>query len=119
MKTAVCYLILLLAYSCASEIRKPAPPKDLISQEKMVEITKELVLIEGHVDLSYKIITKYHKIVKASTDAVFNKYGVSRARYGRSFDYYAADQEKLTEIYAAVLDELTLMKGEQNTLVNK
>ncbi len=116
MKRILIFIFILFLSSCVSEIRKPSPPKDLIPERKMIEITKDLVLIEGHVDVTYKMINKYHKIVDASTDAMFKKHHVTKERYTRSFDFYAADQGKLKAIYSAVLDELTLEKGELNSL---
>jgi Domain of unknown function (DUF4296) len=115
MKNAFFFMFFLIFSACVSEIRKPSPPKNLLSEKQMIAITKDLVLIEGHVDLTYKMINKYHKIISASSAAVFKKHGISNDKYERSFDYYAADQEKLMAIYSAVLDDLTFQKGKINS----
>lgn len=77
----------------------------------MISILKDLVLIEGHLSITYKQIQSYHKIMIASSREVFRKHGITKNDYEKSFDYYAADQEEITQIYSEVLNELTFEKG--------
>lgn len=111
MRSALLFLLIGLLFSCYGGIQKPQPPKDLIPMDQITEIVKDLVLIEGHITIAYKQIQQYHKIMSASSEAVFKKHKVSKDRYERSFAYYAADQDALTLIYSRILDELTLDKG--------
>ena len=115
MKILSLFFLIFLTVSCHDGIRKPPAPKDLISEVKMKEIIKDLILIEGHIALTYKQLQSYHKIITVSSSEVYKKHKVSKDRYVRSFEYYAADQEKLTQIYTDVLDQLTEDKGKLNS----
>jgi hypothetical protein len=111
MKSFLILLSLFFITSCGSGVNKPLPPDNLIPQKEMVAIVKDLILIEGHLSITYKQIQSYHKIIIASSEEVFRKHGITKNDYEKSFDYYAADQDKITDIYSEVLNELTLEKG--------
>lgn len=115
MKVISCLLVLFFLFSCQQEIKQRTAPKDLISETEMVAIVKDLVLIEGHIAITYKQIQSYHQILTASSSEVFKSHSVSKRRYKRSFEYYASDQKKLTKIYSDVLNDLNEEKGKLNT----
>jgi hypothetical protein len=105
------YLLILIALiSCKTEISKPSAPNDLISKTEMVSLTKELLLLESHIELSYGQVGTFYKILNSSSDYVFKKHQISRDRYVRAFDYYASNQDKMTDLYQVVLDSLNLEK---------
>ncbi len=87
------------------------PPDDLISEEIFIATTKDLMLIEGHINLTYKQMNTFYKIMDSSANAVYKKNGLTKNQYTRSFEYYASDQNQMTLIYSKVLDELTLEKA--------
>lgn len=108
MKAIVFVCSLLCVFSCQSEIRKPAAPKDEVPKEKMVSLTKDLLLLESHIELSYGQVSKFYKILNSSSDQVFKKHHILREQYIRTFDYYAGDQEKMELLYQEVLDSLNI-----------
>jgi hypothetical protein len=108
MKSRFLLLAFVALFSCKAEITKAKAPKDVIPHKEMVSLTKDLLLLESHIELSYGQIATFYKILNTSSDHVFKKHKISRDRYNRSFEYYAADQDKLTEIYQEVLDSLNI-----------
>lgn len=103
--TIFCFLV-----SCKTEISKPDAPKDVLSQREMVSLTKELLLMESHLELSFDQLAAYYKILNSSSDHIFKKHHISRERYTRSFDYFAANQDKMTGLYQEILDSLNIEK---------
>lgn len=101
-------LVLSLLVSCRSEIKKPSAPEDIVPKTKMVSLTKDLLLLESHVELSYGQLNKFYKVLNSSTDNVFEKYKISRERYTRTFDYYASDQDRMINLYQEILDSLNI-----------
>ncbi|MDG1346209.1 MAG: DUF4296 domain-containing protein [Crocinitomicaceae bacterium] len=101
-----------LLVACHDGIQKPDAPDDLIEERKMTEIMKDLMLIEGHISVTYKQMNKYFKIMDSSSARVFKEHKVTEDQFTRSFEFYATDQEKITRIYSKILDELTLLKGQ-------
>ncbi len=108
MKILKSALIVSFLISCSSEIKKPSPPKDVVPKTKLVSLTKELLLLESHVELSYGQLNKFYKVLDQSSDYLFQKYDISRDRYSRTIDYYASDQDKMTSLYQEILDSLNI-----------
>jgi len=108
MKTVVRIFLFVTFISCEASIKKPDAPKDEISRIQMVSLTKDLILLESHIELSYGQLTKFYKVLNTSSDNVFNKFNISRDRYVRTFDYYASDQDKMTSLYQEILDSLNI-----------
>ena len=111
MKSLILFVFFLVLFSCHQGIQRADPPEDLISEEQMIQVTKDLMLMEGHINLTYKDMNTFYKIMGSSSKAVYIKHGFTKEQYTRSFEYYAADQRKMTEIYSKILDDLTLEKG--------
>ncbi len=109
MKSLILFVLIL--FSCHQGIQRADPPEDLISEDQMIQVTKDLMLMEGHINLTYKDMNVFYKIMGSSSIAVYKKHGFTKEQYTRSFEYYAADQQKMTEIYSKILDGLTLDKG--------
>ena len=108
MKTVVRIFLFTAFLSCESSLKKPSAPADEVSRAEMVSLTKNLVLLESHVELSYGQLTKFYKILNTSSESVFKRFKISRERYVRTFDYYASDQDKMTGLYQEILDSLNI-----------
>jgi hypothetical protein len=109
---AVCFIAALcFLVSCKTEISKPDAPKDLISKKEMVSLTKDLLLLESHLELSYGQVSTFYKIMNASSDRIFKTHKISRARFERTFDYYASNQDEMTHLYQEILDSLNIQKN--------
>ena len=99
-------IMALFIGSCSPGVSRKEAPKDLIEKEKMVEVMTELMKIEGHVNIKYLQVTKYHKLMKASADSLFKVNGISAEQFDASFEYYAHQQKDLKKIYEKVLNNL-------------
>jgi|TARA_R110000737_G_scaffold352130_1_gene396867 hypothetical protein len=108
MKRPIILALFCFLVSCKTEISKPRAPKDVLSKKEMVSLTKDLLLMESNIELSYGQVATYYKILNSSTDVIFKKHQISRERYTRSFDYFAADQDKMTALYQEILDSLNI-----------
>lgn len=97
-----------LFIGCNSTLRKPEAPVDLLSQTKMIQVTKDLMLLEAGIENRYGQVAKYHKIMSASGRELLKKHGVSEKQYFTSLEYYSTHQEEMTRIYSVVLDSLNI-----------
>ena len=105
----LCFSFILLV-ACHNGIQKSDAPDDLIEERKITEIMRDMMLIEGHISITYKQMNKYFKIMDSSSAKVFKEHKVTEEQFTRSFEYYATDQEKIKRIYSKILDELTFLK---------
>ena len=104
--------ILFFFVSCNSELMQIDAPENLIPKEKMVEVMKELVKLESHIQSRYPSVSEYNKTMLNSSDVLFKKMHVTRLEFESSMDYYGTHQKEMKEIYAEVLDQLNSELGE-------
>ena len=104
--------ILLFFVSCNSELIQIDAPENLLSKEKMVEVMKEMVKLESHIQSRYPSVSEYNKTMLNSSDVLFKKMHVTRSEFEGSMDYYGTHQEEMKEIYEEVLDQLNSELGE-------
>ncbi len=96
---------LLLLSGCIGEVEIPA---DVIPKEKMVSILIDVHITEGNV--------QQLRIARDSADLVFKylekdlflKHAVSDSSYIKSLGFYFEHPDIMEEIYATVLDSLSL-----------
>lgn len=105
-------VFLLFISSCAGDIMEIEAPKNLMSKEKMVEVMKELVKLEAHIQTTYPSVAEYNKTMLNSSEKLFKKLNVSSKDFEDSMDYYGSHQEQMKEIYNEVLDQLNSELGE-------
>jgi hypothetical protein len=87
--------------------------KTLIPTEKMISITKELMLVETAIELRYGQIQKFQKISSASGKSILAKYGIDKNQYFNSLKYYSSNKEEINFIYSNIIDSLNV---ELNTM---
>ena len=102
----------LLFSSCTSGLMETEAPKNLLSKEKMIEIMKELVELESHIQSTYPSVAEYNKTMINSSELLFKKLSVKEEDFEASMDYYGTHQEQMKEIYNEVLDQLNSELGE-------
>jgi hypothetical protein len=110
-KIAIAILTVLFFSSCRDEVDLSKKPKNLIPEDSMVLILKDLTLIESHIQMKYLQVNIYKETMKKSGDVIMKKYNVDLERFESSMDYYGMRQVKLQELYSRVLDSLNLMAG--------
>ena len=102
----------VLISSCSTGVMEIEKPKNLISKDKMVQVMKELVKLESHIQGIYPSVSEYNKTMMNSSDELFKRLKVNSKDFEASMDYYGSHQEQMKEIYDEVLDELNSELGE-------
>jgi len=110
--------ILLFFTSCSSGLMETEAPENLIPKEKMIEVMKELVKMESHIQAKYPSVAEYNKIMINSSNEIFKKLDVTEKDFEASMDYYGTHQKEMKEIYNEVLDQLNSELGELQSTKN-
>ncbi len=99
--------IVLLAMSCESKLKLPAPPKDLIPRDSMVSLLKDMAVLESYMQIRYQNVNTYYQVMTASGKHYLNSKNISEERFDRSFTHYVSRQNELQKMYSEVIDSLT------------
>ncbi len=104
----ILFLFLLLT-ACTES---PKPPPGTLDKDRMINILIDIHIAEakaGGVSLrSQDSATVYYKVLEGD---VFKKHGVDSTTYYRSYRYYMNNIKEMDEIYAAVVDSLSLREN--------
>ena len=104
--------LFFLLFSCTDGIDRLPEPDNLIAKDKMILVVKEMIKLESFVQLRYKNVGEYHKVMIASGDSILESNKVTREMYDESLNYYGSRQQEMQEIYNEVLDDLMRELGE-------
>ncbi len=117
MKKIITYIAFsALLFSCELKVKEYDEPKNLISQEKMISILEELMIVEDQIQSRHPQFDQFKKTIEKSGDHILKKYNVSFKNFESSFTYYASKQDEMKVIYNKVLENLT---KKLNTLQNQ
>lgn len=105
-------LLITLLFSCADGLERLPGGDEVISKEQMVSVTKDMVKLESFVQLNYRNVAEYHKVMITSGDSILKQHGVTREQYTQSIDYYGSRQSELQDIYSEILDDLNKELGQ-------
>lgn len=97
-------IVLFLTACTSAEIKRFPEPENLIKEDKMVAILKDLTVMESYVMLKMPAIQQNNKVMTASGIAILKKHQVDTISFSKSMDYYGSRQDKMQEIYSKVLD---------------
>jgi hypothetical protein len=112
MKT-ILILSLFLLSSCTLKPKEYDAPADLIPQDSMVLIMHDMSIMESYIHQKYVQLERYALLMRKSGDSLLGDFGVSRARYETSVEYYGKNPKLFTQIYDSVL--VKLEGGKVNT----
>lgn len=71
-------------------------------------ILGEMMMIESYVKVKHVNVNSYYEIMRKSGGKLLKKHNIDSARYYKSFDYYAKNQELLSEMYSNIEKKLDL-----------
>ncbi len=104
----VVFLLLLLA-ACAES---PQLPPGTLDKDRMINILIDIHIAEaksgGAALRSQDSSTVYYKTLE---NMVFKKHGVDSTTYYNSYRYYMKNVKEMDQIYAAVVDSLSLREN--------
>lgn len=107
MKKLLISLLFLL--SCGEPDNKP---EGLLSKEQMVNLLTDIHIAEARANRSqlrsYDSIQVYYKALEKD---VFKKHKTDSTVYKKSYAYYLEHMKELDDIYAAVVDSLSLREN--------
>jgi len=103
------FFLLLLLTACAES---PKPPAGTLDKDRMINILIDIHVAEaragGAALRSQDSSTVYYKVLEAE---VFKKHGVDSTTYYNSYRYYMNNLKQMDQIYAAVVDSLSLREN--------
>ena len=105
MNRIVLLISLLLFFSCAEKLKER--PEKLIPKEKMVEIIKDLAILNS-ARTTYVAILQKNGVEPMSY--LYAKYGIDSTQFSDSNRYYASIPEEYEEIYSKVEARLEIQK---------
>ena len=104
----ILFLFLLLT-ACTES---PKPPPGTLDKDRMINILIDIHIAEaragGAALRSQDSSTVYYKVLEGD---VFKKHGVDSTTYYRSYRYYMNNIKEMDQIYAAVVDSLSLREN--------
>lgn len=101
-----------LLIGCNAEVTRDSAPPNLIPEEKMILVMKDMVKLESLISQKYKNVTKYYNIMIKSGDSLLKTHNVTRQQYESSIGYYGTHQEQMMRMNAEVNDQLTKEKAQ-------
>ncbi len=100
---------LLLLSAC---VESPKPPPGTLDKDRMINILIDIHIAEAKASgaslRSQDSVTVYYKTLEQD---VFKKHGVDSTTYYNSYRYYMANIKQMDQIYAAVVDSLSLREN--------
>lgn len=106
MNKLIGILSFFFLFACADGLDRLPGGDEVLSKDKMIAVTKDMVKLESFVQANYKNVAEYHKLMITSGDSILKKHGVSKEQYAQSMEYYGSRQPEMQEIYANILDDL-------------
>jgi hypothetical protein len=104
--------LILIQLGCVSEKQ----PKEVLSEDKMVEVLIDIQLTEGiagAMPISYDSSQVIYRLLERE---VFLKHDVKDSVFTESMIYYLEYPAKMDAIYARVVDSLSLKQSTETTL---
>lgn len=112
MRILILFLSILLLLSCREQ--NFHTPENLISEDKMVEIITEFMIINAAKGINKKILEDH---IADPTSYVFNKFSIDSTQFDQSNAYYSRNIELYSSIYDRVYQNLELKKTEAQSQV--
>ena len=111
LKKTKLWLIVLcfsvVSFTSCKEKKQELRPTFVIAKDTMVQILAEVHLLESSIGIRIfeeKKIVYTRNIVKSK---IYKKYGVSKERFFKSYNYYTKNSESIDSIYTDVISEIS------------
>lgn len=101
-------------FSCNQDSKQDGPvkPDNLISDEAIIPIIIELQVLESHYHRNFSRADLYKASLDSASYFVFEKHGVNKEQFERSYSYYSFDIDRMYTIYEATLDSINAQISE-------
>lgn len=108
------WILLVLLASCGEE--KTSPPLDLLSVERFADILRDVRLLEGAYATRYNRVDSSEYKINAYYEKLFLDHGITKEQYMATYSYYMNDPKKMMAIEDMVLNKITALQAEQDSL---
>ncbi|MBN2868322.1 MAG: DUF4296 domain-containing protein, partial [Flavobacteriaceae bacterium] len=112
-KSSLIYLLVLILFVSCYDIEKPEKPKDLISEDQMVDVLVEISIMSSAKGINKRMLEN-NGITPVSY--IYKKHGIDSAQFANSNNYYAHDIKVYDKIYDKVKDSLTTLRDKYKEL---
>ena len=103
------FILLVLALSsCKSDKQVP---DNILPKDKMVLLIRDLHLVEAYINANFTYSDSSKFLFKNLEDSIFKAHQTSPVAFDSSMAYYQRNIKDMDEIYAVVVDSLSLMEG--------
>ena len=105
-------LFFLLLSGCISKSEQP--PEGILSKEKMIAYLIDLQITEAKIatlNIPQDTVRVFYSQLQQD---LFRKHNIADSSYYKSLSYYLYDVKEMEDIYAAVVDSLSLRERLQN-----
>ncbi|WP_445159304.1 DUF4296 domain-containing protein [Mesohalobacter salilacus] len=99
-------LIIFVVWSCSDVQKRPKPDK-LLSQDKMVNIYTDMLILDGVYRTNPK---KFETYGLEPTEHIYNKFDIDSLTLAQNMSYYNLDFEVNSEIYEQVQKNIEAKK---------
>ncbi|NNC82116.1 MAG: DUF4296 domain-containing protein [Flavobacteriales bacterium] len=99
-------LLLSVLVMMACSQNGPEPPADLLEEEEMVEALVELNLIESVRSMHITAEKKNKVETEAFYNELWERTGIDKDRFLRSFDHYRSDPQRMSQLYEQVASQI-------------
>lgn len=104
-------VLIIVTLGCSRTIERVPEPENLIPRDKMVQVLKEMMKLEAHVQAQYGQVTTYYKVMRQSGDSLLGTFNLDHKTFESSMDYYGSRQTEMQEIYSETLEQLNAELG--------
>lgn len=109
----VFYIVICFFFSCNSGIEKPQKPKNLIPEDKMVDIMYDVFLLNSAKGVN-KIILEVNGVMPEKY--IFEKYSIDSTQFAESNNYYVYNTKTYESILNRIKEKMDLNKKKYEAL---
>ncbi len=106
-------LIFLFGFFSCQDVKAPEKPKDLITENKMIDILTEAYLANAARSVDNKSIIGKGIVIDT---IVYKNFGVDSLQFAKSNAYYAADVNKYIELFQKVEIRLNVLQSNLDSI---
>ena len=106
MKSLIAIFGILMMLSSCTNNGGVGSNDDILSEEKMVEVTQEVMLLENYYQTKYGSPNVYKKALDSSVNVIFKRFSVTKKQYENTFNYYAENPDLYKELQMKIIESL-------------
>jgi hypothetical protein len=106
MKSLLCFFVLIIILSACSTNGTDSSTEAELTEEQMVEITQEVLLLENYYQSKYGSPSVYKKALDSSVNVVFKRFSVTKKQFENTFNYYTENPELYRELQMKIIESL-------------